>query len=273
LVSTPPPPPPPPPPPTYPHVFPGVTTTTNFAVVGAQGATIPTTIAALDTTNFAVRYDAGVDAYIVDLPYLPEGKFLSNGSNNDFWFGGIEGNCCAVITMLKPFPTTTRIQLTYTTYATFYDYDFHDFAPFGVFAFGTATPAGSVPTTGSATYDAMVAGLTIDRGFDVNGSATLHFDFGAGTLAGSMTPTMFSQTASATVSLGTYTFVNTVFGVGHTTFSGDLSHVGFSTLGSFNGLFTGPAAQELMARWSAPYENPDTHAMQEMFGIWVGKKP
>ena len=84
---------------------------------------------------------------------------------------------------------------------------------------------------------------------------------------------MFSQTASATVSLGTYTFVNTVFGVGHTTFSGDLSHVGFSTLGSFNGLFTGPAAQELMARWSAPYENPDTHAMQEMFGIWVGKKP
>ena len=168
------------------HVFPGVTTTTNFAVVGAQGATIPTTIAALDTTNFAVRYDAGVDAYIVDLPYLPEGKFRSNGSNNDFWFGGIEGNCCAVITMLKPFPTTTRIQLTYTTYATFYDYDFHDFAPFGVFAFGTATPAGSVPTTGSATYDAIVAGLTIDRGFDVNGSAALHFDFGAGTLAGSM---------------------------------------------------------------------------------------
>ena len=38
----------------------------------------------------------------------------------------------------------------------------------------------------------------------------------------------------------------------------------------FNGMFTGPAAQELMSSWIAPYTlNGQTSTM---FGVWVGKK-
>jgi hypothetical protein len=50
-----------------------------------------------------------------------------------------------------------------------------------------------------------------------------------------------------------------------------LSRSGIAEHGTFNGLFTGPSAQELMARWTAPMPGPNT--TQQMFGVWVGKKP
>jgi len=45
-----------------------------------------------------------------------------------------------------------------------------------------------------------------------------------------------------------------------------------SARGSFNGQFTGPRAEELMARWTAPLHNPSTNTDTQMFGVWVGKK-
>jgi len=45
-----------------------------------------------------------------------------------------------------------------------------------------------------------------------------------------------------------------------------------SERGAFNGQFTGPAAQELMARWTAPTLDPNSNTTQQMFGVWVGKK-
>jgi hypothetical protein len=74
-------------------------------------------------------------------------------------------------------------------------------------------------------------------------------------------------------SLGTYTFVNTVFSPGSTNFSGGLQRPGIADLGSFNGLFTGPAAQELMARWRAPYINPQNQKQAEIAGVLIGRKP
>jgi hypothetical protein len=73
--------------------------------------------------------------------------------------------------------------------------------------------------------------------------------------------------------LGRYDFANTIYGTGGTNFSGSLSHSTVSGLGSFEGLFTGPTAQELMARWQAPYVIPYTQTQSTMFGVWVGKKP
>ena len=34
----------------------------------------------------------------------------------------------------------------------------------------------------------------------------------------------------------------------------------------------GPAAEELMARWTAPYLNPATNQWSGMYGVWVGRK-
>jgi hypothetical protein len=41
-------------------------------------------------------------------------------------------------------------------------------------------------------------------------------------------------------------------------------------LGAFGGQFTGPGAEELMARFTAPFINPYTGKQSDMFGVWVG---
>jgi len=117
-----------------------------------------------------------------------------------------------------------------------------------------------------------VRGLTLDGQGLVGGTATLQFDFGEGTLAGHFDPVL--EYSGLTYPLGQYTFVNTVFGVGSTTFSGNFSHANPQLTGAFNGLFTGPNGQELMARWTASYfvQNVTTQN-EEIYGIWVGRKP
>ena len=93
----------------------------------------------------------------------------------------------------------------------------------------------------------------------------LDFNFGAGTLSGHLDPILDGG------SLGRYDFLNTVYGSGSTIFSGQLSKAGIAQFGTFDGQFTGPNAEELMARWSAPYIDPVTSQQSTMFGVWVGK--
>ena len=99
------------------------------------------------------------------------------------------------------------------------------------------------------------------------------FNFGVGTLSGHFDPMLEIGGSPTLASLGRYDFVNTVFGAGSTTFSGSLSRSGITSFGAFDGGFTGPAAQELMARWTAPYINPSNQQPGEMFGVWVGRRP
>ena len=105
----------------------------------------------------------------------------------------------------------------------------------------------------------------------IEGTAGLQFNFGAGSLSGSMTVDYYSNGGMGEgYSLGQYGFVNTVYSTGSTTFSGQLSDPFGTGLGSFNGMFTGPGAQELMSSWSAPYTLDGQTST--MFGVWVGKK-
>lgn len=270
FASTPPPPPPPPPPPNYVDIFPAVTTSTEFAVVGNEACA---GCSAIQTSGFAVRFDAASGAYIIDLPSYDPGKFDSQSETSSYWGGQIQVNnegTQTLLSVLKPLPGNPEIELTYTTMGAFYDYEFGCCITFGDLAFGMATPDGSVPVSGTAAYDGLLSGHT-DGAEPIGGTVSMDFDFGAGTLAGTMDPILFRLNGSS-VSLGQYNFVNTVFGIGSTTFSGGLSRSGAPSLGSFNGLFTGPAAQELMARWAAPYLNPDSSQWSDMFGVWVAKK-
>jgi hypothetical protein len=172
------------------------------------------------------------------------------------------------VDVFKPASTNPEIQLTYTSFGVTSGYYKSEY---GFLAFGSATPSSGVPVTGTATYDALVKGATLNSFALIRGNATLQFNFGTGTLAGHFDPV--HELNGVSTNLGAYNFVNTVFGVGSTTFSGALSRTGISTLGAFDGRFTGPAAQELMARWTAPYLAPGTQQPGEMFGVWVGKKP
>jgi len=251
-------------------------------VLGLQANANGSPASSLVSSGFSVRFDAALDAYVIDLPSQFPGRFFSFAEDATAWAGRIVDGAGTPyeepsLAIFKPLPTNPDLVLEHTTFGVFQDYDFYDYdldgnTPHGAFAFGTATPASAIPTTGSAIFDAIVAGFALDNGRDIGGTASLQFDFGAGTLAGSFSPHTFNSMGTQ-VGLGTYGFVNTVFGVGSTTFSGQLQHSGTSDLGAFNGLFTGPAAQELMSKWTAPYLNPDNSQWSEMYGIWVGKRP
>ncbi len=141
----------------------------------------------------------------------------------------------------------------------------------GAFAFGVATPIGSVPITGTADYEATIDGHAGDWG--LYGTAQFQFDFAAGRLSGTMDPHTNGPMESP--ALPRYTFTQTVFSAGSPTFSGSFDIAG-PTPSSFQGQFTGPNAQELMATFKAPFldwdasENPTVSNVME--GVMVGKR-
>jgi hypothetical protein len=137
--------------------------------------------------------------------------------------------------------------------------------PTGAFAFGVATPAGGVPTTGSATYDATIDGHA--GSWDLDGTAQFQFDFGAGKLSGYMDPHTNGPMESPP--LPRYNFAQTVFAPGSTTFSGSFDVTG-PTPSSFQGQFTGPQAQELMATFRAPFLDWDANGVLNSWGVMEG---
>ena len=109
----------------------------------------------------------------------------------------------------------------------------------------------------------------------IEGTANLQFDFAASKLSGHLDPVYFDLggMGEAGIPLGRYDFVNTIYASGSTSFSGQLSNSSFTQSGSFNGQFTGPIAQELMATWSAPFHDSIRNLDSQMFGVLVGKRP
>lgn len=275
VASIAPPPPPPPPPPSFMpvNIFPSITTSTEFATLGFELTGNPA--APLIKDGFSVRYDAVSNLYIFDLPSHAPGALQASSSNDTYWYGGLPTGSILwpPMAVLKPTPTNPQIQLNYTSFASYLQAGPMEDLPHGVVAFGVPTAASAMPTTGSATMNAIVAGFS-NGGLDViGGTATLNFDFGAGTLAGRFDPVLTPYYGTTSYGLGTYTFNNTVFGIGSSTFSGNLVHGNPLLTGAFNGLFTGPNGQELMARWTANYFVQGVTAQPEqMFGVWVGKK-
>jgi hypothetical protein len=250
------------------NVFPNITTNTNFAAVGIGVSW--TTGPFVD--GFAARYDAESKSYIIAIPVNGSTtgalEKYDDGSAS-WWTGRLNAPQSASITELAVLkPGNSDLKLTYTTMLNYYSYsEWLDGT--GAMAFGTATPAAGVPATGSATYAALVSGIGGD-GY-IGGSATLSFDFGAGELAGHFDP-IFYDIGGGALSLGRYDFANTVYGKGSTSFSGDLTTSGIGEKGSFAGMFTGPNAEELMSRWSAPYKLPGDPSVGTMIGVWVGGK-
>lgn len=273
FIPPPPPTPPPvtPPPQTPAQIFPAITATTNFAAISMQVTNMsPPTLTA---DGVSVRYDASTGLYVMGFPGAsasPFSLFTNYTPSDTWWYGQTLG--ASSVNILKP--SNPELQLSYTTLAN-YDTGGMGGGQFGWMAFGTATPGGAVPTAGSATYTALVRGSSSDQSMSLQGSATLAFDFAAGTLAGHLDPVQYDLLlfGSFGQSLGRYDFVNTVYSAGSTNFSGKLSNPAVTGTGSFSGQFMGPAAQELMARWSAPYQASGAASTQTLFGVLVGKRP
>jgi hypothetical protein len=141
------------------------------------------------------------------------------------------------------------------------------------FVFGVATPAAGVPTTGNATYRAELTGQALNNQgqaeWGLYGLATFNFDFAAGSLGGHMDPVLNGPMEVPPVPR--YDFTDTHFAVGRTSFSGAFSVAG-PTPSSFQGQFTGPHAEELMASFRAPYYDSFSGKWGEISGVMAGKR-
>ena len=157
----------------------------------------------------------------------------------------------------------------------------------GYVAFGVLTPSGAMPVTGSASYNGLVSGssdiMIADNLYGgyvpraVDGMVALNFDFGGGTLAGSMSLSLGD--GMQPLAIGTFAFRDMVFSAGSPTYSGrfDTSAAGQNF---FLGRFTGPNAQETIGAWALPfmftqngtYVHGDGQTHQA-FGAWIAKRP
>jgi hypothetical protein len=256
-------------------IFPNTTVSTDFAAIG-QEAPHASTAPTITSGGVSVHYDALSGLYVMGFPAAPAAafyQFTDVTQNATWWYGDTQepsGNAPAVLNVLKL--SNPLLQLTYSTLAS-YDTGGMGGGSFGWMAFGTATTAGGVPKSGSASYTALVRGQSIDEAASIDGSASFLFDFTAGKLSGHLDPTYHSAGGIGEgYSLGRYDFVNTVYSSGGTSFSGQLSNPGFASNGTFDGQFTGPNAQELMSIWSAPFHDPLRNIDSQMFGALVGKQ-
>lgn len=243
-------PPPPPPPPAEPAgelpQLLSIDETQDLTVIGLDGA----------DGGVGVQFDADLGAYIVSLPEGEQGAFFAMTSDPDYWSGHL----------VQPTDTSTATN----EYISFWrmegsHYSGLSYAYTGdtgvMVAIGMATPEGAVPVTGSATYDFMISG-------DLGGNGEMQFDFDAGTLGGWAEP--IYNTGWDGISLGVYDFVDTVFGVGSTGFSGTMYNAESEMEGSFAGLFTGPGAEEAMGLMTFNYVDYYSEQLTSTPALFVG---
>jgi hypothetical protein len=142
---------------------------------------------------------------------------------------------------------------------------------FGFEAFGSATPSGAIPTTGSATYSGIASGITDVAIYDgleetykpvsANGTVVLNFDFATALLTGSLTVNQ----------IGTFNFAGTNFFAADGSYSG---HFDSSAPGQnyFLGELTGPNAEETIGAWAVPFIYSGDQQAHQAFGAWIAKQ-
>ena len=264
--------PPPTPTPTGPlppaHI--GLVSSAPFAVQAASGASF---------ANVQFSYDAADNVYLISLPGFQPGYLDNTGYNGSA--GQVATSSTSQVAELSfglpqsvsvtmPVPGSTFSPFTYTSFG-FWSEPGKDGAT-GYFAYGIPTAAGDVPITGSASYNAGIYASTNSiPGYEIGGPVALQFNFGVGTLSGSMHPQIIDGFDGVFVDFGQYDFSQTVYSVGSTTFSGKFIVPGLPGAdSSFEGNFTGPGAAELMARFQTPFVVSGQQGT--MSGIWIGKK-
>jgi hypothetical protein len=104
----------------------------------------------------------------------------------------------------------------------------------------------------------------------ISGTISLTFDFGAGTLGGSIAPRLGGPRAHS-YTLPVLSFANAVHAVGSTTFSGTFAS-SQAGINRFTGLFAGPSADELAGSFAFPYLSPVDGSAQQAGGAFIATK-
>lgn len=253
----------------------GLTGASSFATYSAYKDGTGALVSGPGGVQFS--YSAADDRYTVTLPGFDSGMLVTAGGNGSFDSTGwtdlrstfnhvAEGSSSTLqpVNVTLDWPGSSDFK--YTSFAQWTD---SSSGLLGTFVYGIPTAAGDVPVTGSASYSGDIRGLT-DTQMPVWGTIGLSFDFAAGTLSGQMNPEYAPIWDS--VSLGTYTFTNTVYSTGSTSFSGSfITPDGASGASSFQGSFNGPGAAELMGSWNAPFFDQVNQIQGNMSGVFRAK--
>jgi hypothetical protein len=294
FVPAPPPAPPPPGSSVLPPEHLGLVSSDPFAILGVDDQytvntadSSRTIVSGPSARDMQFSYDAATNTYQIAIPDYVPGKLANtsyNGTAGEVATSTISQVTDGASSTLQPVHVFLPVPkaggpYTYTSLGYWYGdagTDPNGDATFseGIFAYGIPTAASSIPITGSASYAATVFAMdsALGTSFPVEGDAKLSFDFGAGTLSGSMHPQIIDDFDGFFVDYGVYTFKDTVYSTGSTTFSGKFEVPNLPGADSFfNGQFTGPNAVELMTRFLAPYRLSDGHE-GTLSGIWIGKK-
>jgi hypothetical protein len=120
---------------------------------------------------------------------------------------------------------------------------------FGGFAYGVATPAGDLPRSGTATY----RGVLFD-GYQTPGTVDLTIDFARREVSGTIEP--FFNDGIGGIGSGGRFAVSASFPAGTSGFEVNFPIGSTGRAGTVKVQLTGPAAQELMLRWSASIQVP-----------------
>lgn len=150
--------------------------------------------------------------------------------------------------------------LDWTTFGTWDAFDGASARSMGAFVTGYRTPAGSVPTTGTATYTGSTEGRVmypnvgslggVGVGY-LSGNATLEANFGGGSITGSLTNMSGPGGAWNSVSLAGAISGGNFTGTSAASSSpGTLGSLSGSASGTLAGTFFGPGAEELGAVWT-----------------------
>ncbi|TRD11931.1 transferrin-binding protein-like solute binding protein [Erythrobacter insulae] len=247
------------------------------------GATEPVDAYALFTTGGSlprgddVRFDPATGTYEIVVNPDSQQEFslaLSTAnldqaqSNDTFSVYTRPGEPGVIDRILTPGDANSAIALTYTSFAQIG----LQTSPRGLESqtmgvFGIQTPSAALPKAGSGTYDGVVfaIGEVAPTGYrgEINGTSELIADFSAGTLG--LTFNLTQADAMNTV-IGTYLFDGTIATNGF--FGGARQGEGF--VGSLNGAFFGPNAQEFGAAFDIIDDVPAGRTFIE--GVTVGKR-
>lgn len=147
----------------------------------------------------------------------------------------------------------------------------------GYIAFGTPTPASAVPVSGTATYFGVTSGQVDITYFDnlygghyfggIDGNTRLSVDFSRGVLTGWLD--LYVPDGMNPRFVGAYATLPIALASGTNAFTGrfDTSLPG---LNQFNGLFTGPSAQEAIGSWALPLTiDGQPH---QAIGAWIARR-
>ena len=259
-----------PPPPTSPSaplptqspatIIPAATTSQQFAGMGATHSVEGDQTPRIDGgEQLQVRYVSSSNSYEVQLPHSETWagiSYLATSGPAPINYGGDTAHL-----WLRGGPYQ---------YSRLFEWSDNHSTIFGHEAIGIPTPAEGVPVSGTANYSGQILGYTSEYqanladDFAVDGTIQFSFDFGLGSLSGSISPNLHQGYASVPLN-----FRDTVYSTGSTTFSGKFD-TNVAGVNSFSGLFTGPNAQELIGNFAFPYQSPIDGKTYQADGAFVG---